>query len=74
MIIGLLVSELEDREVKKICIGADQAARDKDVTLVIFPGKYLVNEIGQDEQPHVYPFFSNEYVRMKFRTSAPSSR
>lgn len=56
MIIGLLVSELEDREVKKICIGADQAARDKDVTLVIFPGKYLVNEIGQDEQPHVYQY------------------
>jgi len=44
MNIGLLVSELEDREVKKICIGACQAAKDKDVTLVIMPGKYLVGD------------------------------
>ena len=39
MNIGLLVSELEDSEVKRICFGAYRAARDKDVTLVIFPGK-----------------------------------
>lgn len=44
MNIGLLVTELEDSEVKKICIGACKAARDKDVTLVIMPGKYLVGD------------------------------
>ena len=53
MNIGLLVSEIEDKEVKKICIGACQAARDKDVTLVILPGKYLCTEIS-GENPYDY--------------------
>jgi diguanylate cyclase (GGDEF)-like protein len=56
MNIGLLVSEIEDREVKRIIIGADQAARDKDVTLVILPGKYLINETSDDEHPHDYQY------------------
>lgn len=44
MNIGLLVSELEDPEVKKICIGAEKAAKDNEVNLVIFPGKYLTGD------------------------------
>ena len=48
MNIGLLISELEDREVKKICIGASQAAKDKDVNLCIMPGGYLVSEKSDD--------------------------
>lgn len=53
MNIGLLISELEDQEVKKICIGASQAAREKKVTLCIMPGKYLVSE-KEDENPYKY--------------------
>ncbi len=53
MNIGLLVSALEDKEVKRICIGASQAAKDKSVTLVIMPGKYLVTDNG-DENPYEY--------------------
>lgn len=48
MNIGLLVSELEDPEVKKICIGADKAARDLNVNLVIFPGRYLESDKAED--------------------------
>ena len=44
MNIGLLISEIEDKEVKKVIIGADQAAKDKGVTLVIIPGKYLISD------------------------------
>ena len=53
MNIGLLISELEDQEVKKICIGASQAAREKKVTLCIMPGKYLVSE-KEEENPYEY--------------------
>ncbi|MCR5556276.1 MAG: GGDEF domain-containing protein [Butyrivibrio sp.] len=53
MNIGLLVSELEDKEVKRICVGASQAARDKDITLVIMPGKYL---IAEDEEDNPYDY------------------
>ena len=53
MNIGLLVSELEDQEVKKICIGAYQAARDKKVNLIILPGKYLYTESSK-ESPYDY--------------------
>ena len=48
MKIGLVISELEDNEVKKICIGANKAAVDKGITLVIMPGKYLVNNDDVD--------------------------
>ncbi|MBO5623586.1 MAG: GGDEF domain-containing protein [Butyrivibrio sp.] len=44
MNIGLLISEIEDKEVKKIIIGANQAAIDKGVTLVVMPGKYLISD------------------------------
>ncbi len=53
MNIGLLVSELEDKDVKRICVGASQAARDKDVTLIIMPGKYLNNDDNADN-PYEY--------------------
>ena len=53
MNIGLLISELEDKEVKRICVGASQAARDKEVTLVIMPGKYL---IAEDEEDNPYDY------------------
>ena len=55
MKIGLVISELEDNEVKKICIGANKAAVDKGITLVIMPGKYLVNNDDVDEK-HPYKF------------------
>ena len=51
--IGLLVSELEDKEVKKICIGASQAAKDKEITLVIMPGKYLITD-NIENDPYEY--------------------
>ena len=46
MNIGLLISEIEDKEVKKIIIGANQAAKDKGVSLVVIPGKYLISDAG----------------------------
>ncbi len=57
MNIGLLISELEDKDVKKICVGAVQAANDKEITLVIMPGKYLINEVAEDEEnPYDYQY------------------
>ncbi len=56
MNIGLLISELEDQEVKNICIGADKAAKDKDVTLVIMPGKYLLTDDNGGIQPFDYQY------------------
>lgn len=53
MNIGLLISELEDQEVKKICIGASQAARDKKAILCIMPGKYLIPE-NEKDNPYEY--------------------
>ena len=56
MNIGLLVSELEDKDVKKICIGASQAADDKGVSLVIMPGKYLAADNKLSENPYDYQY------------------
>ncbi|MCR5670266.1 MAG: GGDEF domain-containing protein [Butyrivibrio sp.] len=57
MNIGLLISELEDKEVKKICIGACQAAKDLDITLVLLPGKYLISDNSLDEEhPYNYQY------------------
>ena len=56
MNIGLLVTELEDREVKKICIGAAKAAKDKEVTLVIMPGKYLITDNSGEKEPYSYQY------------------
>ena len=41
MNIALFVSELEDSEVKRICVGAIKAAKDNGVSLCIIPGGYL---------------------------------
>lgn len=55
MNIGLLISEIEDEEVKKICIGACDAAKELEVTLVIMPGKYLVSDsVSKERQPFAY--------------------
>ena len=55
MNIGLLISELEDQDVKKICIGACQAAKEKKIKLFIMPGRYLYTEKGVDEdRPYDY--------------------
>ncbi|WP_029231412.1 GGDEF domain-containing protein [Butyrivibrio sp. VCB2006] len=55
MNIGLLVSELEDKDVKKICIGASQAARENNATLCIMPGKYLLSETKETD-PFEYQY------------------
>ena len=44
MNIGLLVTELEDRTVKRICIGAREAAGDKNIKLIIIPGGFLAGD------------------------------
>ena len=54
MNIGLLVTEIEDDEVRRICVGADKAAKDKDVCLVIIPGKYLLNDESSGTRPYEY--------------------
>ena len=56
MNIGLLVTELEDNEVKKICIGADKAAKDKDVNLIIIPGKYILSDDNAGDRPFDYQY------------------
>ena len=56
MNIGLLISEIEDKEVKKIIIGANQAARDKGVTLVIMPGKYLISDATDKDAGFDYQY------------------
>ncbi|WP_026651409.1 GGDEF domain-containing protein [Butyrivibrio proteoclasticus] len=57
MNIGLLISELEDKEVKKICVGASMAAKDKGITLVLLPGRYLLSDkAGDTEDPYEYQY------------------
>ena len=56
MNIGLLVTELEDEEVKKICIGADKAAKEKDVNLIIIPGKYILSDEKSVDKPYDYQY------------------
>ena len=56
MIIGLLTTELKDIEVKNICIGAGQAARDKGVNLVILPGKKLFADNSADDRTFDYQY------------------
>ena len=56
MNIGLLISELEDQEVKKICIGADKAAKEKDVNLIIIPGKYILSDDKIGQKPFDYQY------------------
>ncbi|MBE5828751.1 MAG: GGDEF domain-containing protein [Butyrivibrio sp.] len=56
MNIGLLVTELEDSEVKKICIGADKAAKEKDINLIIIPGKYILSDDKSGAKPYDYQY------------------
>ena len=66
MNIGLLVTELEDKEVKKICIGADKAAKEKDVNLIIIPGKYILSDDKSGNKPFDYQYSALfEYANSK---------
>lgn len=56
MNIGLLVTEIDDSDVKRICIGASKAARDNGAVLVIIPGKYLLEEASLGEKPFDYQY------------------
>ncbi len=53
MNIGLLVSDLECKDVKRICIGAIQAAKEKNITLCIMPGGSLLSD-NKDDNPFDY--------------------
>ena len=55
MRIGLLVSELQDEAVRKICYGADFAAKKYDISLSILPGSYLPGNMKtKSEQKYDY--------------------
>ncbi len=56
MNIGLLITELEDVEVKKVCIGAIKAAKEKKVNLFILPGKYLLSDTEDNESKYDYQY------------------
>ena len=56
MNIGLLISELEDKNVKRICIGAEKAANDKEITLVIMPGKRICAKKGKADDNFDYQY------------------
>lgn len=56
MNIGLLITELSDSEVKRICIGATKAALDKDVTLAIMPGSYLPGDKADADEAYSYQY------------------
>ena len=49
MRVGLLISEFKDNKACNICLGADVAARDLGVELVIFPGKFIVTDKSYSE-------------------------
>ena len=50
MRVGLLISEFKDNKACNICLGADVAARDLGVELVIFPGKLIVTDKSYSEE------------------------
>ncbi len=55
MNIGLLISKLEDPEVKKVCLGAREAAREKGVNLFVLPGRYLyTDKTVEENKPYDY--------------------
>lgn len=56
--IGLLVSELENEFTYYICEGAAGAAKELNVNLFIFPGKYI-NPNYQDERRNKYEYQNN---------------
>ena len=53
MRIGLLISEFNDDDELNLCLGADQAAKDLGVELVIFPGKFIITDKNFDKD---YPY------------------
>ncbi|WP_026498415.1 GGDEF domain-containing protein [Butyrivibrio sp. WCD2001] len=50
MRVGLLISEFKDNNTCDICLGADAAARDLGVELVIFPGKVMITDKNYSEE------------------------
>lgn len=55
MRVGLLISEFKDKNVCDMCLGADIAARDLGIELVIFPGKYIITDKNfSDDNPFEY--------------------
>jgi diguanylate cyclase (GGDEF)-like protein len=57
MRVGLLISEFKDKNVCDMCLGADIAARDLGVELVIFPGKYIITDKNfSDDNPYEYQY------------------
>ena len=50
MRVGLLISEFKDNKACNICLGADIAARDLGVELIIFPGKFIVTDKSYSEE------------------------
>ncbi len=55
MRIGLLISEFNDKDEFDLCAGADIAAGDLGVELVIFPGKYIITDKTLDTDfPYKY--------------------
>lgn len=55
--IGLYVANIEDTFCRSIFQGASMAARDQDVNLIVFPGKYLHRYDGDDiRQQYEYQY------------------
>lgn len=62
--IGLLVSEVENEFSYYICEGAASAAKELNVNLFIFPGKYI-NPEYQDKRRNKYDYQNNVYFLMR---------
>ncbi len=57
MRIGLFISEFHDKDECNLCIGADMAAKELGVELVIFPGKYIMSDRDiTKENPYDYQY------------------
>ncbi len=55
MRVGLLITEFKDKKVCDLCLGADIAARDLGVELVIFPGKGIITDKNfNKDNPYEY--------------------
>ena len=53
MRIGLLISEFKDEDELDLCLGADMAAKDLGVELIIFPGRFIITDKSYDKD---YPY------------------
>ncbi|WP_029323714.1 GGDEF domain-containing protein [Butyrivibrio sp. AE3004] len=57
MRVGLLITEFKEKKVCDLCLGADIAARDLGVELVIFPGKKIITDQNfHDDKPYEYQY------------------